>query len=110
MTSSPAPAISTGPVPDPKQAVDRKQPGPTGPLARKNVQLMTEGEVLYSSTTSRLRNRRATPERVERTSLSISEHYGRESKKTLRFSALSEFPAGTRIAVVESLHHYHVRM
>ena len=32
--------------PDPEQAVDREQPGPTRPLATKNVQLMTEGEVL----------------------------------------------------------------
>ena len=32
--------------PDPEQAVDRKQPGPSRPLAAKNVQRMTEGEVL----------------------------------------------------------------
>jgi hypothetical protein len=32
--------------PNPEQAVDREQPGPTRPLATKNVQLMTEGEVL----------------------------------------------------------------
>ena len=32
--------------PDPEQAVDRKQPGSTRPLATKNVQLMTEGEDL----------------------------------------------------------------
>jgi hypothetical protein len=32
---------------DPEQAVDREQPGPTWPLAAKNVQLVTEGEVLY---------------------------------------------------------------
>src|ERR1700730_15421681 len=33
--------------PDPEQAVDREQPGgSTRPLATKNVQLMTQGEVL----------------------------------------------------------------
>ncbi len=32
--------------PNPEQAVDRKQSGPTRPLAAKNVQLMTESEVL----------------------------------------------------------------
>jgi hypothetical protein len=32
--------------PDPEQAVNREQPGPTRPLAVKNMQLMTEGEVL----------------------------------------------------------------
>ena len=32
--------------PDPEQAVDREQPGPTRPLATKNAQLMAEGEVL----------------------------------------------------------------
>ena len=32
--------------PDPEQAIDRKQPWPTRPLATKNVQLMTEGENL----------------------------------------------------------------
>jgi hypothetical protein len=32
--------------PDPEQAVDCKQPRPTRPLATKNVQLMTDGEVL----------------------------------------------------------------
>ena len=32
--------------PDPEQAVDREQPEPTRPLAAKNVQLMTQGEVL----------------------------------------------------------------
>jgi hypothetical protein len=32
--------------PDPEQAADRDQPGPTRPLATKNVQLMTEGEDL----------------------------------------------------------------
>ncbi len=31
--------------PDPEQAVDRKQSGPTRPLATKNVQLVTESEV-----------------------------------------------------------------
>jgi hypothetical protein len=32
--------------PDPEHAVDSEQPGPTRPLAAKNVQLVTEGEVL----------------------------------------------------------------
>jgi hypothetical protein len=32
--------------PDPEQAVDREQPEPTRTLTAKNVQLMTEGEVL----------------------------------------------------------------
>ena len=32
--------------PDPEQAVDCDQPGPTPPLATKNVQLVTEGEVI----------------------------------------------------------------
>ena len=32
--------------PDPEQAVDREQPGSTRPLATKNVQVMTQGEVL----------------------------------------------------------------
>ena len=31
---------------DPEQAIDREQPGPTRPLAAKNVQLVTEREVL----------------------------------------------------------------
>jgi hypothetical protein len=31
---------------DPEQAVDREQPEPTRPLAAKNVQLVTECEVL----------------------------------------------------------------
>jgi len=31
--------------PNPEQTVDRKQPGPTRPLAAKNMQLMTESEV-----------------------------------------------------------------
>jgi hypothetical protein len=31
---------------DPEQAVDREQPGSTRPLPAKNVQLVTEGEVL----------------------------------------------------------------
>ena len=32
--------------PDPEQAVKRKQPRPTRPLATKNMQLMTESEVI----------------------------------------------------------------
>ena len=32
--------------PDPEQAVEREQPEPARPLAAKNVQLMTEREVL----------------------------------------------------------------
>jgi hypothetical protein len=32
--------------PDPEQAVDSEQPGPTRPLTTKNMQLVTEGEVL----------------------------------------------------------------
>jgi hypothetical protein len=32
--------------PDPEQAVDRDQVGPTRPLATKNVQLITKSEVL----------------------------------------------------------------
>jgi hypothetical protein len=32
--------------PDPEQAVKRKQPEPTRPLATQNVQLVTESEVL----------------------------------------------------------------
>jgi hypothetical protein len=32
--------------PDPEQAVDGEQPRPTRPLAAKNVQLVTEREVL----------------------------------------------------------------
>jgi hypothetical protein len=31
--------------PDPQQAIDREQSGPTRPLAAKNMQLMTESEV-----------------------------------------------------------------
>jgi hypothetical protein len=31
---------------DPEQAIESKQPEPTRPLAAKNMQLMTEGEVL----------------------------------------------------------------
>jgi len=31
---------------DPEQAIDREQPEPIRPLAAKNAQLMTEGEVL----------------------------------------------------------------
>jgi hypothetical protein len=31
---------------DPEQAVDCEQPGPVRPLAAKNVQLMTQGEIL----------------------------------------------------------------
>jgi hypothetical protein len=31
---------------DPEQAVDREQPGPIRPLAAKNVQLVTDREVL----------------------------------------------------------------
>jgi hypothetical protein len=31
---------------DPEQAVDREQPEPTRPLPAKNVQLMTQGQVL----------------------------------------------------------------
>jgi len=31
---------------DPEQAIDREQPEPTRPLAAKNVQLMTQGEIL----------------------------------------------------------------
>jgi hypothetical protein len=32
--------------PNPEQPVDREQPGPTRPLVSKNMQLMTQGQVL----------------------------------------------------------------
>ncbi len=32
--------------PDPEQAIDRKQPGPTRPLATKNMQLMAQSKNL----------------------------------------------------------------
>jgi hypothetical protein len=57
--------------PDPEQAVDRKQPGPTRPLAAKNMQLMTES-AFASSTATRLRNRQAPTETIERTAQCMS--------------------------------------
>ena len=80
--------------PDPEQAVDRKQPEPTRPLAAKNVQLMTEGEVLQFH--HRPATESAGKPRDDR-SLELK-HAGDTTAahpKTLDFSLLSEFSVAT---------------
>jgi len=54
--------------PGPKQAVDREQSRAARTPATKNVQLMTEGEVLHFHC-SRPGNRRATTDTIDRTAL-----------------------------------------
>ena len=84
--------------PDPEQAVDRKQSGPTRPLAAKNVQLMTEGEVLQfhnrPATESAGENRRRWNARC----LSMPSDTMAANPKTLDFSLASEFLVGRACA------------
>ena len=79
--------------PDPQQAVDRKQPGPTQPLATKNVQLMTESKVLQ------FQNRPATESAGKNRDYGthMLKHAGDTTAarpKTLDFSTFSEFSVG----------------
>jgi hypothetical protein len=79
---------------DPEQPVEGKQPEPTRPLAAKNVQLMTEGEVLQ------LHNRPATESACKpRNDRSLELIHAGETTaahaKTLDFSLLSEFSVAT---------------
>jgi hypothetical protein len=84
--------------PDPEQAVDRKQSRPTRPLATKNVQLVTEGEVLQfqngptAESASKNRNH-GTPELMHAGDTTA------DHRKTLDFSALSEFLVATGFEV-----------
>src|ERR1700691_4961790 len=79
---------------DPEQAVYRKKSGPTSSLATKNVQLVTEGEVIQfqnrptAESASKNRDNRAP----------VLMHAGdttADHRKTLDFSALSEFLVAT---------------
>src|SRR5208337_4420891 len=79
---------------DPEQAVDREQPQPTRPLAAKNMQLMTQGEVLQ------LHNRPTTESASKPTDDRSHErkHAGdiaSVNPKTPDSSALSEFLVAT---------------
>jgi hypothetical protein len=80
--------------PDPEQALDREQPGPTRPLAAQNVQLMTQREVFQ------LHNRPAAESAYKPRDDRSDErkHAGdiaSTNAKTPAFSVLLEFLVGT---------------
>jgi hypothetical protein len=79
---------------DPEQAVDRDQSEPTRPLATKNVQLVTEGEVLHfqnhPTTESAGNNRDDGTHELEHAGNTTATH-----PETLDFSLRSEFLVAT---------------
>jgi hypothetical protein len=91
-------AINRRPYGSRTPAVDRKQSRPTRPLATKNVQLVTKGEVLQfqngPTAESASKNRDDGTPKLMHAGDTTADH-----RKTLDFSALSEFLVATGFEV-----------